>query len=427
MKIGIAGIWHLGLVYSVCLSDLGHNVIGFDPDQVRIENLKKNITPIFEPGLNKILSKNLESRKLQFSANSDDLCDVDLFILAFDTPVDDNDNPNNNYVLEKFKNLVVKLNDNAVVMIISQLPVGTAKFMSQYLQSIGKFNPLIVQPENLRLGKAVDAFMDPGRIIIGTNDGKSNSLIESAFEGIRAELIWMHTSSAEMTKHSINAFLATSITFMAEIAEICEVTGADAQEVERGLKSESRIGPKAYLSPGLGFAGGTLARDVKTLVGLQSKIRNEASVIGSLLISNRHNNSWLQRQLEILTKDFIQPRVCFWGITYTENTSTLRRSEIYTLMCELEEKNFQISFVENQQIDDQIRTNFAHKKSLEDSLDNIDILVVSKKMHNLELNSNILSKLIEGKFAILDPSRNLLSLDAELIHQNKYFTVGAVR
>lgn len=427
MNIGIAGIWHLGLVYSACLSDLGHNVIGFDPDQVRIENLKKNITPIFEPGLDEILSKNLENRQLQFSTNSNDLCNVDLFILAFDTPVDDNDNPNNNYVLEQFKNLVVKLNDNAVVMIISQLPVGTAKFISQYLQSIGKFNPIIVQPENLRLGKAVDAFMDPGRIIIGTSDGKPNSLIESAFEGIRAELIWMNTSSAEMTKHAINAFLATSITFMAEIAEICEVTGADAQEVERGLKSEGRIGPKAYLSPGLGFAGGTLARDVKTLIGLQSNIRSEASVISSLLISNRHNNSWLKRQLEISTKDFIQPRVCFWGITYTENTSTLRRSEIYTLMCELDEKNFQISFVENQQIDDQIRTNFAHKKSLEDSLDNIDILVVSKKMHNLELNSNILSKLVEGKFAILDPSRNLLSLDAELIHQNKYFTVGAAR
>jgi UDPglucose 6-dehydrogenase len=227
-----------------------------------------------------------------------------------------------------------------------------------------------------------------------------------------------------VTKHALNAFLATSVTFMGELAEICEIVGADAKEVEIGLKSDPRIGTQAYLSPGLGFAGGTLARDVRKLSNLQSGIRAEPAIFTSLLISNRHNNDWISRSLSEIPLQIEGLRICFWGVSYTENTDTLRRSEIYQLMKKLSSDSAIVSYVENMQIKDDVDSGITCIQNLEESLKCIDVLVVSKKLISLSRNMEILKRLQDGNLWILDPSRILVNLSSNFAKSRKYLTVG---
>jgi UDPglucose 6-dehydrogenase len=275
----------------------------------------------------------------------------------------------------------------------------------------------------LRLGKAVESFFNPKRIIAGTFNGEPNQDVEGLFKGINAPIIWMQRRSAEVTKHALNAFLATSVTFMGELSEICELVGADAKEVERGLKSDPRIGIGAYLSPGLGFAGGTLARDVRKLSSLQSEIRSEPAIFTSLMISNRHNNNWVSRSLQSIPMELDGLKICFWGVSYTENTDTLRRSEIYKLMKDLVRNNV-ITYVENLLIKDELDSRIIREENLEKSLRDIDVLVVSKKINELLNNHNALKALLREDLWILDPARVLISLEKNFANSPRYLTVG---
>jgi UDPglucose 6-dehydrogenase len=424
MKIGVAGLWHLGVIYAVGFAELGHKVIAYDPDITSVAGYKNGDLQVFEPGLQEMLVRNMESKNLEFTYQEIDLNEAELFVLAYDTPVDDNDNADADYVISEFERVVSYLNPETHVLVSSQLPVGSCDAMRAFLDKSGHKGRIIVQPENLRLGKAIDSFFDPKRIVAGTFDGQPDPIVKQAFEKINAPIIWMHSKSAEVTKHALNAFLATSVTFMGELAEICELVGADAKEVEIGLKSDPRIGLKAYLSPGLGFAGGTLARDVRKLSNLQMQIRDEPAIFTALLHSNRHNNDWITRSLEKISTQKEGLRVCFWGVSYTQNTDTLRRSEIYMVMKQLVEENAKVSYVENLEIRYGMDANMLCIDNIDESLEEIDILVVSKKLTKVLNSKGVLNLLQDGEGWILDPSRILLELDSSLVDNPRYLTVG---
>lgn len=424
MRIGVAGLWHLGVMYAVGFAELGHEVIAYDPDPISVSGYKVGELRVFEPGLQEMLIRNIETKNLEFTNREIDLEKIELFVLAYDTPVDEDDNADVDYVISEFTRIVKYLDSGAHILISSQLPVGSCDIVREILEKNGHKGRIVVQPENLRLGKALDSFFNPKRIVAGTFDGQPDPVIIQAFKNIDAPIVWMHSKSAAVTKHALNAFLATSVTFMGELAEICEMVGADAKEVEIGLKSDPRIGLKAYLSPGLGFAGGTLARDVRELSNLQNQIREDAAIFTSLLTSNRHNNDWISRSLEktALQKDGL--RICFWGVSYTENTDTLRRSEIYEVMKKLMEENSRISYVENLVIKHGIDSRIMCIENIEDSLKEIDILVVNKRLITV-LNSKVVPELLQNKdLWILDASRILLELNSDFAKSSRYLTVG---
>ena len=424
MKIGVAGLWHLGVMYSVGLAEIGHQVIAYDPDSGSVSAFKVGQLRVFEPGLEEMLMRNIQSKNLQFTDYERDLEKVELFILAYDTPVDERDYADVEYVISEFTRIAKYLDAETHVLISSQLPVGSSEVIKEILDANGHRGRVIVQPENLRLGKAIDSFFDPKRIIAGTFNGQPDPIVIQVFENIHAPIVWMHRKSAEVTKHALNAFLATSVTFMGELSEICEIVGADAKEVEMGLKSDPRIGVKAYLSPGLGFAGGTLARDVRKLSDLQSQIRKEPAIFTSLLTSNRHNNEWISRSLEKIGSQHGGLRICFWGVTYTENTDTLRRSEIYEVMKKLVEENSTVSYVENSTIKQGIDVRIMCVENIEESVSDIEILVVNKKLTRV-VNSKVVTKLLHNKdLWILDPSRILLELNSDFVRRARYLTVG---
>ena len=217
------------------------------------------------------------------------------------------------------------------MLISSQLPVGTcAKLENEFPQ----FH-FACSPENLRLGKAIDSFEKAERVIVGTRDDAKKAVIEQLFAPFTSQILFMRTESAEMVKHALNSFLALSITFINEVARLCEHTGADAKEVAAGLKSEPRIGPKAYLGPGGPFAGGTLARDVVTLTKLAEAKGEKISVIPAIKQSNDLHRGWAFRRLQSRLGDLRGKRISILGLTYTANTDTLRRSAAVELCQQL--------------------------------------------------------------------------------------------
>src|SRR5207253_2413405 len=178
-----------------------------------------------------------------------------------------------------------------------------------------------VSPENLRLGKALDCFRQPERVVAGCRDADSRAQLAELFRPFCENVVWMSVESAEMTKHALNAFLATSVTFINELARVCEAVGADAKEVERGLKSEARIGPRAYLSPGSAFAGGTLARDVRFLIGLAEQNGVEAPLFRGVWAGNRAHKDWTRATVARLLGGAAGPVVAVLGLTYKPGTS----------------------------------------------------------------------------------------------------------
>ncbi|HWQ67128.1 MAG TPA: nucleotide sugar dehydrogenase [Methanospirillum sp.] len=328
MKICVYGLWHLGCVTSACLAQLGHEVIGLDLQTDVIDDLKHSKPPVFEPGLEDLIRTNQDSGTLRFTPDPyDALHNAAVLWVTFDTPVDDEDNADVQSVLDAFDLIAGDIIDGALIIFSSQLPVGTtrliyARFHDSYPEMTCYF---AYSPENLKLGKALQAFLDPDRIVIGTlSDG--NEIFSPFFSSISEHLIWMSLESAEMTKHAINAFLATSVTFANEIASICEYVGANAKEVETGLKSEERIGKKAYLGPGNAFSGGTLGRDITFLQKTGERFSFPAYLLHSVTESNNYHKTWICRTCITILGNLYGKCISILGLTYKPGTNTLRRS-----------------------------------------------------------------------------------------------------
>lgn len=329
MKICIFGVWHLGAVTSACLASLGHNVVGFDGDLINIEKLNSGVAPLFEPGLDDLIVAGREAGFLSYTADiAIATQDIEVLWVTFDTPVNDEDMADVEYVLAKVRSILAHLPTNTAIIISSQLPVGSVaaleKFSAENHPDKTFFFSCI--PENLRLGKALYVFLNPERLIVGVGNIKTKELLHSLLTSITNKLEWMSIESAEMTKHAINAFLAISVTFVNEIASVCELVGADAKEVERGLKTEGRIGPRAYLSPGGAFSGGTLARDIEFLKEVAEDSMLPIPLLNSVKLSNDLHKKWIRRKLIECFGSLQNTVVAVWGLTYKANTDTLRRS-----------------------------------------------------------------------------------------------------
>jgi UDPglucose 6-dehydrogenase len=329
MKICVQGLWHLGSVIAACCASVGHDVVGLDADEKTIEGLRAGQAPLFEPGLDDMLSDGLRSGRLRFTTEIENaVVDADVLWVAFDTPVDDDDKADVDYVFEQIKRVLPALRSKAVVLVSSQMPVGSMRTVERFAAETlpDKQLTFACSPENLRLGKAIDVFLKPDRIVIGTSVPETRAVLERLVAPITDKVEWMSIESAEMTKHAINAFLAISVTFANEIASICEAVGADAKEVARGLKTEARIGPRAYVSPGGPFAGGTLARDIEFLSLASRSAGLVTPLLSSVRASNDEHKNWVRRKLLERFPSLQGTTIAIWGLTYKPGTDTLRRS-----------------------------------------------------------------------------------------------------
>ncbi|HEX8168871.1 MAG TPA: nucleotide sugar dehydrogenase [Beijerinckiaceae bacterium] len=328
MKVGVVGLWHLGSVTAACLAGAGLETVGVDFDATAVEGLAEGRAPLFEPGLDDLLAAGLSSGKLSFTTDPAGVAGAGVVWVAYDTPVDDDDRADVDFVLDAFWRVAPHVKDGAVVLISSQLPVGTTRATAErFAQEFpDKRCHFAYSPENLRLGGAIQIFSKADRIVVGVDSAEARTLLERLLSRFSENLLFISIESAEMTKHALNAFLATSVTFANEVANLCEKVGADAMEVERALKSESRIGPKAYLRPGAAFAGGTLARDVIFLGDVARQNGVATPLLESIPQSNAAHRLWPIARVEAELGSVEGKRIAVLGLVYKPGTSTLRRS-----------------------------------------------------------------------------------------------------
>ena len=338
MNITVLGLWHLGSVTAAC-GARHFQVTGLDFDEAVVAGLNQGRAPILEPGLNELLTAGLAAKRLRFTTDAKEACaKADVLWLTYDTPVNDHDESDVAFVLERLRRTLPHVTAGALVLVSSQLPVGTVRALET---EFPQFH-FACSPENLRLGKALDAFEKAERVVVGVRTDAKRALLEQLFKPITPQVLFMGTESAEMVKHALNSFLAVSITFINEIARLCEHAGADAKEVSAGLKSDIRIGPKSYLGPGGPFAGGTLARDVVTLSKLAAERRETVFVLPAIKCSNDEHRGWAFRKLQSRLGDLRGMSIALLGLVYTPGTDTLRRSAAVELCRQLSAAGAQV-------------------------------------------------------------------------------------
>jgi UDPglucose 6-dehydrogenase len=328
MTVCVFGLWHLGCVTAACVAER-YRVTGLDPDPEVVAGLQAARPPVFEPGLGELIQSGISQGMLRFTTDALEAISAARIVwITFDTPVNESDEADFEWVEARIASLFPHLRDDSIVLISSQLPAGaTSRLAARYrLEHPRGRASFAYSPENLRLGKALEVFRNPGRIVVGVRTQEDRQRLADFLAPFCQNLAWMSVESAEMTKHALNAFLASSVAFMNEVAVLCEQAGADAKQVEHGLKSDERIGPRSYLSPGAAFAGGTLARDVSFLVDKSRRAGIPSPVLAAIRESNEFHKTWPRRKLEALLGPLAGRKVSLLGLTYKPGTNTLRRS-----------------------------------------------------------------------------------------------------
>jgi UDPglucose 6-dehydrogenase len=327
MKVAVLGLWHLGTVTAACVAGTGFTTVGIDDDPDVIAKLNAGEPPLYEPGLADLVGQGIASGRLSFAADMTRLADADIVWICHDTPVDDDDRADVEAVVRRVQATFLHLKDGAVVLVSAQLPVGTVARLEKSFaaRANGREVDFACSPENLRLGRALEIFRNPGRIVIGIRHERVHVKLAPLLERFCQNLLWMSTESAEMVKHSLNAFLALSITFTNELAAIAEQVGADAPDIEKALRSDPRIGPNAYVKAGPAFAGGTLARDVQFLSAIAEQEKLQTPLIGNIVASNRAHGRWPINQLRRRLGPLRGKTIAVLGLSYKPGTDAIRR------------------------------------------------------------------------------------------------------
>ncbi len=338
MKICVAGLWHLGVVTAACVAAAGHRVVAFDEDASVVACLTNGILPVDEPGLDELVRQQLAAGSLRFTDEREQaLSDVDVAWITYDTPVDEHDRADVEYVMARSQALLAAADPSVVVLISSQLPVGSTRRLEHV--DTTEAHPSPIRPRTCGSGMPSRRSHKPERIVVGIRPEGERDRIEKLLGDFSSRIEWMGVESAELVKHGVNAFLALSVAFANELAGIAERVGADAAEVERGLKSEGRIGARAYLRPGAAFAGGTLARDLDYLTQIGERERVPTRLVRAVRASNDEHEQWARRTIESLLGGeggrLDGHVIGIWGLVYKQGTDTLRRSSAVDLCREL--------------------------------------------------------------------------------------------
>ena len=365
--------------------------------------------------------------KISYTSTASDVSAANLVWITFDTAVDNEDIADVVDVMQKIEVLFTYLPVNSLVILSSQLPVGSTKILKSTCDSLwpDKNIGFAYIPENLRLEKAIEVFTKPDRIIIGLDDQQYKNQIIKLLQPFSDNLIWMSVLSAEMTKHAINAFLATSVTFINELATLCEVAGANARDVERGLKSEERIGARAYLRPGNAIAGGTLLRDINYLLQLGKQQKKSTFLLSALLESNQYHKQWSCRKLLDVLHDLKNKHIAILGLTYKTGTNTLRRSAAIEMCQWLYKKGCKISAYDPsiKQLPQEFTPFMCIAQSVKEAIQSADAVIISTAWPQFnELSADEFIAYLKQPF-IIDPG-GFIAKNVQHDQRIQYFSVG---
>jgi UDPglucose 6-dehydrogenase len=418
-SIVVLGLWHQGIVAAACLADWGYDVLGLDQDEGKISKLNDGESPIFEPNLDDLLKKGLANKNLFFEAFNKgafrSISAANYILIAHDTPVNDSDESDLSEVLKSVKDISNYLPQNILIHVSAQVPVGTCHKIEEIIKST---NPnlkffLTYSPENLRLGEAIVRYKNPPLPVVGADNDEAFNIFECLFE--RCNVKWHRSDllTAEMTKHSLNAFLATCVTFANEVGNLCDEVGANAHKIAEFLRLEPRVGSKAMLFPGLGFSGGTLARDIQTLRILGDKSLVETKLFDAIWqVNQNQNNSVVYKLKKYFGGSLKSKRICILGLTYKADTSTLRRSASLEIITSLKKEGAKISAHDPVVKEEDLKKeeNFSFKNFhffnfVDDAIKDADAIVLMTPWHHYKnLNFDGIKKSMIGNL-VFDTSK----------------------
>jgi UDPglucose 6-dehydrogenase len=347
MKIGVVGTGYVGLVAAACFAENGNSVIGVDIDEAKIKALLNGQIPIYEPGLAEIVVQNVAEGRLRFTTDITTAVQAsDVIFIAVGTPQDDDGSADLRFVIKVAEQIADAMNGPKVVVNKSTVPVGTASKVEAAITSRTHHPVSVVSnPEFLKEGAAVDDFLKPDRVVIGTSDPAAEAVMRELYEPfVRTgkPILAMDNVSAELTKYASNAMLALRISFMNEVANVCDATGADVEMVRRGMATDSRIGP-AFLFPGLGYGGSCFPKDVKAIEHTSREFGSPMEIVSAVERVNARQRTIMLPRMEKMLGGLAGKKVAVWGVAFKPRTDDIREAPALFLIEGLLERGATVS------------------------------------------------------------------------------------
>ena len=353
-KIAVIGVGYVGLVTSTCFAELGNQVVGVDIDQKKIANLQKNIIPIFEEGLTELVKQNQQASKLSFTTDvKKAVKSSDIIFIAVGTPSLPDGSVDLSYVKSASESIGKTINSYKVIINKSTVPVGTGNVVKNIIKQFykGDFD-VVSNPEFLREGSAVYDFMNPDRIVIGSDSKKASDIVNKLYSSQDSPIVNTDVKTAEMIKYASNAFLATQISFINSVANICEKIGADVNDVAKGMKLDPRIGQKAFLSAGVGYGGSCFPKDVKGLIQIAHENRVRFDILDAVEDTNlAQKQSLLPKIQTLIGKDLNNQKITVWGLAFKPKTDDVREAPSQVIIKQLIDRGAKVTAVDPIAID----------------------------------------------------------------------------
>ena len=435
MKISVIGTGYVGLVNGACLSEMGHDVVCIDIDESKINNLNNGIISIYEPGLEEIVKRNKSNNRLFFTTNYDSIKDSHLVYIAVGTPcIEGSIEVNMQYIETALKNVANHIENDVIVVMKSTVPVGTSKFAKNLIKDIldkrGISNvwfDVVSNPEFLKEGSAINDFLYPDRIVVGSENDFSTMIMKSLYG---ENILVTNIASSEMIKYASNAMLATRISFMNELANLCEVYGANVDDVKKGIGLDSRIGNK-FLNAGCGYGGSCFPKDVNGFLQMGEKNNVELNVVKGVKIANEKQKHIILKKLKALNDyDVNGKTISILGLSFKPETDDMREAPSITIIKDIQ-NNFNnvkikvydpIAMCNSKSIlnDDTI----YYSENMNDCLCNSDIIILVTEWSEFKnINWDEISKIV-NKDAIVIDGRNIFIKKDVINNGLKYIRIG---
>jgi UDPglucose 6-dehydrogenase len=436
MKIAIVGSGYVGLVTGTCFAEVGIEVTCVDIDAKKIENLKNGIIPIYEPGLEAMVHRNMSKGRLQFTTDiAEALEDCEVLFTAVGTPPDKDGSADLQYVLSVARDCGKNMKDYLLIVTKSTVPVGTAQKVRKALQEeldkrgVGIPFDVASNPEFLKEGAAIDDFLKPDRIVVGLDSPRAEELMKSLYKPFTLNghpIIFMDITSAEMTKYAANSMLATKISFMNDIANLCEIVGADINMVRKGIGSDSRIGNK-FIYPGIGYGGSCFPKDVKALIHTAENFNYELRVLKAVEAVNLDQKSVLVTKiLKYYNGDIKDKTIAIWGLSFKPQTDDMREAPSLVIIKKLLDAGAKVKAydpIAMKEAKHIIGDSITYADDQYDALIDADCLFLVTEWPEFKIpNFNIVRKLL-NKPVIFD-GRNIYEIDEMKRKGFDYFCIG---
>ena len=431
MKLCMIGTGYVGLVSGVCFSDLGNNVICVDKDANKIDQLKNGKIPIYEPGLEELVLKNYKNKLLSFSTNlKDAVKKSDIIFICVGTPTKrGGSGADLSQIYSVAKEISSSINKFKIIITKSTVPVTTGDEVEKILlkKNNKKNFSVVSNPEFLREGEAIRDFIYPDRVVIGTNDKKSNKILKNLYQPLiskGAKYINTSRRAAELIKYASNAFLATKITFINEIANLCEKTGIDVEDISIGMGLDKRIGGR-FLRAGPAYGGSCFPKDTKAITTTADKFKTNLTVIKSVIKSNEKRSALLlNRVYEILNRKIRNKKITFLGVTFKANTDDMRDSSSLKMIPALSKKGSIIRYFDPTGYKKEFKRykNVFNSKTIKEAVEDSDLVIIHTEWNDFK-SINFKNLVKKKKFIIFD-MRNIYSPSKVKKQGFTYYSVG---